>query len=88
MTALVERQMWHPLGRGAGSLFGEQSRVIFRECRSLTRANVMKQAARPDAGDAAPRNQITTNPTDYQPIKQLYLIQFNTAAEYVLRNAR
>jgi hypothetical protein len=45
MIALVERQMWHPLGRGAGSLFGEQSRVIFRECRSLTRANVMKQAA-------------------------------------------
>jgi hypothetical protein len=31
---LIGRKIQHPLAGGAGSLFGEQSRVISRECRS------------------------------------------------------
>jgi branched-chain amino acid transport system substrate-binding protein len=53
---------------------------VLRKCGDdLTRANVMKQAASLDVelGMLRPGIQITTSPTDYQPIKQLFLIQFN-----------
>jgi len=45
----------------------------------LTRANVMKQAANldPELGMLRPGIRITTSPSDYQPIKQLFLIRFN-----------
>jgi len=46
---------------------------------NLTRANVMKQAASLDMKPAMfrPGIKITTGPADYQPVKQLFLIQFN-----------
>jgi len=45
----------------------------------LTRANVMKQAASLDLELGMLRHgiRIKTSPTDYQPIKQLFLIQFD-----------
>jgi branched-chain amino acid transport system substrate-binding protein len=45
----------------------------------LSRANVMKQAANLniELGMLRPGIRVTTSPTDYQPIKQLYLIQFD-----------
>ena len=45
----------------------------------LTRENVMKQAASLDLelGMLRPGIKITTSPTDYQPIKQLYLMKFD-----------
>jgi ABC-type branched-subunit amino acid transport system substrate-binding protein len=45
----------------------------------LTRANVMKQAADLDLalGMLRPGIRIKTSPTDYRPIKQLYLIRFD-----------
>ena len=47
----------------------------------LTRANVMKQATSLDleSGMLRPGIKIMTSPTDYRPIKQLYLIKFNGA---------
>jgi branched-chain amino acid transport system substrate-binding protein len=53
---------------------------VLKKCGdNLTRANVMKQAASLDLelGMLRPGIRITTSPTDYQPIKQLYLIKFN-----------
>jgi branched-chain amino acid transport system substrate-binding protein len=53
---------------------------VLRKCGDdLTRANVMKQAAGLDLelGMLRPGIRITTSPTDYQPIKQLYLIKFD-----------
>ena len=53
---------------------------VLKKCGDdLTRANVMKQAASLDLelGMLRPGIRITTSPTDYQPIKQLFLIQFN-----------
>jgi branched-chain amino acid transport system substrate-binding protein len=53
---------------------------VLKKCGGdLTRANVMKQAANLDLelGMLRPGIRITTSPTDYQPIKQLYLIQFD-----------
>ncbi len=53
---------------------------VLKKCGDdLTRANVMKQAASLDLelGMLRPGIKITTSPTDYQPIKQLYLIKFN-----------
>ncbi len=53
---------------------------VLRKCGDeLTRANVMKQAASLDLelGMLRPGIRITTSPTDYQPIKQLYLIRFD-----------
>jgi branched-chain amino acid transport system substrate-binding protein len=46
---------------------------------NLTRANVMKQAASLDLelGMLRPGIKIQTSPTDYQPIKQLFLIRFD-----------
>lgn len=45
----------------------------------LTRANVMKQAADLDLelGMLRPGIRVRTSPTDYQPIRQLFLIQFD-----------
>jgi branched-chain amino acid transport system substrate-binding protein len=53
---------------------------VLRKCGDdLMRANVMKQAASLDVelGMLRPGIRIKTSPTDYQPIKQLFLIQFN-----------
>ena len=53
---------------------------VLRKCGDdLTRANLMKQAASLDVelGMLRPGIRIKTSPTDYQPIKQLFLIQFN-----------
>ena len=45
----------------------------------LTRAQVMKQAASLDLeiGMLQPGIRVTTSPTDYQPIKQLFLVRFS-----------
>jgi branched-chain amino acid transport system substrate-binding protein len=53
---------------------------VLRKCGDdLTRANVMKVAANLDVqlGMLRPGIRIKTSPTDYQPIKQMYLIRFN-----------
>ena len=53
---------------------------VLKQCGdNLTRENVMKQAASLDLelGMLRPGIRITTSPTDYQPIKQLFLIKFN-----------
>ncbi len=53
---------------------------VLKKCGDdLTRANVMKQASNLDLelGMLRPGIKITTTPTDYQPIKQLFLIRFN-----------
>jgi branched-chain amino acid transport system substrate-binding protein len=53
---------------------------VLKKCGdTLTRDNVRKQAASLDLGLGmlSPGIRITTSPTDYQPIKQLFLIQFN-----------
>lgn len=53
---------------------------ILKKCGDdLARANVMKQASDLDLelGMLRPGIKITTTPTDYQPIKQLFLIRFN-----------
>jgi branched-chain amino acid transport system substrate-binding protein len=70
--------------RDANNLYGyevAQTLVeVLKKCGDdLTRANVMKQAASLDfeLGMLHPGIRITTSATDYQPIKQLFLIQFN-----------
>jgi branched-chain amino acid transport system substrate-binding protein len=53
---------------------------VLKKCGDdLTRANVMKRAAtlNLELGMLRPGIRITTSPTDYQPIKQFFLIQFN-----------
>ncbi len=53
---------------------------VLKKCGDdLTRANVMKQAASLDLelGMLRPGIRITTSASDYQPIKQLYLIKFD-----------
>jgi branched-chain amino acid transport system substrate-binding protein len=53
---------------------------VLKKCGdNLTRANVMKQAANLDLelGMLRPGIKIQTSPTDYQPIKQLFLIRFD-----------
>ncbi len=53
---------------------------VLKKCGDdLTRANVMKQAASLDLelGMLRPGIRITTSANDYQPIKQLYLIEFD-----------
>jgi branched-chain amino acid transport system substrate-binding protein len=53
---------------------------VLRKCGdNLTRANVMKQAASLDLelGMFRPGIRIKTSPSDYQPIKELFLIRFN-----------
>jgi branched-chain amino acid transport system substrate-binding protein len=54
--------------------------AVLKNCGdNLTRANVMKQAASLDLelGMLRPGIKIQTSPTDYQPIKQLFLIRFD-----------
>jgi branched-chain amino acid transport system substrate-binding protein len=54
--------------------------ALLKNCGdNLTRANVMKQAASLDLelGMLRPGIKIKTSPTDYQPIKQLFLIRFD-----------
>ena len=54
--------------------------AVLQKCGDdLTRANVLKQATSLDLtlGMLRPGIRITTSPTDYQPIKQMFLIQFN-----------
>jgi branched-chain amino acid transport system substrate-binding protein len=54
--------------------------AVLKQCGDdLTRTNVMKQASHLDLelGMVRPGIKITTSPTDYQPIKQLYLIRFD-----------
>jgi branched-chain amino acid transport system substrate-binding protein len=53
---------------------------VLRKCGDdLTPANVMKQASSLDLelGRLRPGIRITTSASDYQPIKQLFLIRFN-----------
>jgi branched-chain amino acid transport system substrate-binding protein len=53
---------------------------VLKQCGdNLTRMNVMKQAAslNLELGMLRPGIRITTTPTDYQPIKKLFLIKFN-----------
>ena len=53
---------------------------VLKKCGDdLTRANVMKQAASLDLelGMLSPGIRITTSPTDYRPIKQLFLVRFD-----------
>jgi branched-chain amino acid transport system substrate-binding protein len=53
---------------------------VLKKCgNDLTRANVMKQAANLDLeiGMLRPGIRIRTSPSDFQPIKQLFLIRFN-----------
>ncbi len=53
---------------------------VLKACgHDLTRANVMKKAASLDLElpMLRPGIRVETSPTDYQPIKQLFLIQFN-----------
>ncbi len=70
--------------RDANNVYGyevaEAVVEVLKKCGdNLTRANVMKQAASLDLalGMLRPGIGVTTSPTDYQPIKQLFLIQFD-----------
>lgn len=70
--------------RDANNVYGyevaEALVEVLKKCgNDLTRANVMKQAASLDLelGMLRPGIRITTSSTDYQPIKQLFLIQFD-----------
>jgi branched-chain amino acid transport system substrate-binding protein len=54
--------------------------AVLRKCGDdLTRANVMKQAANLDLelSMLRPGIKLTTSPTDYQPIKKLFLVKFD-----------
>jgi len=54
--------------------------AVLKKCGDdLSRANVMKQATSLDLelSMLRPGIRVTTSPTDYQPIKQLFLIQFD-----------
>jgi ABC-type branched-subunit amino acid transport system substrate-binding protein len=53
--------------------------VLTRCGNDLTRASVMKQASslNLELGMLRPGIRVTTRPTDYQPIKQLFLIRFD-----------
>jgi hypothetical protein len=70
--------------RDASNVYGyevAQTMVeVLKKCGDdLTRANVMKQATSLDLelGMLSPGIRISTSPTDYRPIKELYLIKFN-----------
>ena len=61
---------------------------VLKRCGAdLTRVNVMKQAASLDLelGMLRPGIRVTTSPTDYQPIKQLFLVQFDGHAWVPIR---
>ncbi len=54
--------------------------ALLKQCgNELTRENVMKQAANLnlELGMLRPGIRISTSPTDYRPIKQLYLVRFD-----------
>jgi branched-chain amino acid transport system substrate-binding protein len=54
--------------------------ALLKQCGdNLTRANLMAQASALDltVGMLRPGIRISTSPTDYQPIKQLFLIRFD-----------
>jgi branched-chain amino acid transport system substrate-binding protein len=70
--------------RDANNVYGYQVAQtvveVLKKCGDdLTRANVMKQAASLDLalGMLRPGIRVTTSATDYEPIKQLFLIQFD-----------
>jgi len=70
--------------RDANNVYGYEAAQtlveILKKCGDeLTRENVMKQAISLDLelGMLRPGIRITTSPTDYRPIKQLYLIKFD-----------
>jgi branched-chain amino acid transport system substrate-binding protein len=70
--------------RDANNVYGYQVAQtvveVLKKCGdNLTRANVMKQAASLDLelGMLRPGIRLTTSAADYQPIKQLFLIQFD-----------
>jgi branched-chain amino acid transport system substrate-binding protein len=70
--------------RDANNVYGyevaQTLEEVLKKCgNELTRANAMKQAASLDLELGMLRSgiRIATSPTDYQPIKQLYLIQFD-----------
>jgi len=70
--------------RDANNVYGyevaETVVEVLKKCGdNLTRANVMKQAASLDLelGMLRPGVRVKTSATDYQPIKQLFLIQFD-----------
>ncbi len=70
--------------RDANVLFGYEAAqvmvAVLQKCGDdLTRANVMHQAANLDLelGMLMPGIRVTTSPTDYRPIKQLYLVRFD-----------
>ena len=70
--------------REAGYVYGYQVAQtlaeVLKQCgNDLTRANVMKQAAslNLELGMLRPGIKVTTGPADYQPIKSLFLIQFD-----------
>src|SRR5580704_3694151 len=70
--------------RDANNVYGyevaETVVEVLKKCAdTLTRANVMKQAASLDLelGMLRPGVRVKTSATDYQPIKQLFLIQFD-----------
>jgi branched-chain amino acid transport system substrate-binding protein len=70
--------------RDAANVYGyevaETTVQVLKRCGdNLTRANVMKQATSLDLalGMLRPGIRVTTSPTDYQPIKQLFLIRFD-----------
>ena len=70
--------------RDANNVYGYQVAQtlveVLKKCEDeLTRANVIKQATNLDLelGMLAPGIRIKTSPTDYRPIKALYLIKFD-----------
>jgi branched-chain amino acid transport system substrate-binding protein len=70
--------------RDANNVYGYQVAQtvveVLKKCGdNLTRANVMKQAASLDLelDMLRPGIRVTTSPTDYQPIKHLFLIRFD-----------
>ncbi len=70
--------------RDANVLFGYEAAqvmvAVLQNCGdNLTRANVLRQASSLDLeiGMLMPKIRVTTSPTDYRPIKQLYLVRFD-----------
>jgi branched-chain amino acid transport system substrate-binding protein len=70
--------------RDANNVYGYEAAEtlieVMKKCGDdLTRANVMKQATSLDlsVGMLLPGIRIKTSPTDYRPIKQLYLMRFD-----------
>jgi branched-chain amino acid transport system substrate-binding protein len=70
--------------RDANNVYGYEAAEtlieVLKKCGDdLTRANVMKQATSLDlsVGMLLPGIRVRTSPTDYRPIKQLYLMRFD-----------